>query len=206
MPVKEDSFYTNQKGDYKKGGSNKKQNYFGKSKIKSGTNPMDSDGDIMRCHECDSTKHFASSCPHQKVEGTNMNVHITLVWGKADSGTGSMLVESLGNWMLDSTSTKTISGEEWMNEYIENLHEEYKKEVLCQKLGSKSLLRFGDLVESKSIKTVNIPIVIGSKRMLLEVAVVKNNIPLLISKVTMSKLGMKMAWSHGKLSSNKIAV
>ena len=95
--------------------------------------------------------------------------------------------------MLDSTSTKTISGEEWMNEYIENLHEEYKKEVLCQKLRSKFLLRFGDLVESKSIKTVNIPIVIGSKRMLLEVAVVKNNIPLLISKVTMSKLGMKMA-------------
>ena len=40
---------------------------------------MDSDGDIMRCHECDSTKHFASSCPHQKVEGTNMTVHITLV-------------------------------------------------------------------------------------------------------------------------------
>ena len=79
MPVKEDSFYTNQKGDYKKGDSNKKQNYFGKSKIKSGTNPMDSDGDIMRCHECDSTKHFASSCPHQKDEGTNMTVHITLV-------------------------------------------------------------------------------------------------------------------------------
>ena len=55
------------------------------------------------------------------------------------------------------------------------------------------MLILGDLVESKSIKTVNIPIVIGSKRMLLEVAVVKNNIPLLISKTRMSKLGMKMA-------------
>ena len=68
------------------------------------------------------------------------------------------------------------------------------------------MLILGDLVESKSIKTVNIPIVIGSKRMLLEVAVVKNNIPLLISKTRMSKLGMKMAWSLRKLSSNKIAV
>ena len=45
---------------------------------------------------CDSTKKFASNCPHQKVEETVMTVHITLVTGKADSGTGSMLVESLG--------------------------------------------------------------------------------------------------------------
>ena len=43
-----------------------------------------------------------------------------------------------------------------------------------------------------STKTVNIPIVIGSKRMLLVLHVVKNNIPLLISKGTMSKLGMKI--------------
>ena len=51
---------------------------------------MDSDGNIMRCHECDSTKYFASSCPHRKVEETNMTVHITLVTGKANSGTGNM--------------------------------------------------------------------------------------------------------------------
>ena len=37
-----------------------------------------------------STKHFASSCPHRKVEETNMTVHITLVTGKANSGTGNM--------------------------------------------------------------------------------------------------------------------
>ena len=52
VPVKEeDCFYTNRKGDYKKGGSNKKQNYFGKSKIKSGTNPMDSDGNMNK-YDC----------------------------------------------------------------------------------------------------------------------------------------------------------
>ena len=78
-----------------------------------------------------------------------------------------------------------------MNEYIENLNEEDKKEVLCSETRSKSLFRFGDDVESKSIKTVNIPIDIGRKRVLLVVDVVKNNIALLISKGTMSKLGMK---------------
>ena len=63
---------------------------------------MVSDGNIMRCDECDSIKHFASSCPHRKVEETNVTVHITLVTGKADSGTGSVLVEWLGKEILDS--------------------------------------------------------------------------------------------------------
>ena len=109
---------------------------------------------------------------------------------KADSGTWSILVESLGKRILDSACTKTVSGEERMNEYIENLNKKDKKEVVCSETESKSLFRFGDGVESKSIRTVNIPIVTGSKRTLLEVDVdvVKNNIPLLISKGTMSKL------------------
>ena len=80
MPVKEEEcYYTNRKSYYKKGGSNKKENNFGKSMSKLGTNLMDSDGNIIRCHEYDSTKHFASNFPHQKVEEINMTVHINLV-------------------------------------------------------------------------------------------------------------------------------
>ena len=89
-----------------------------------------------------------------------------------------------------------------MNEYIENLNEEDKEEVLCCETESKSLFRFDDGVESKSIKTVNIPIVIGSKRMLLEVDVVKNNIPLLISKGTISKLGMNIDFTRHEAEIN----
>ena len=40
-----------------------------------------------------------------------------------------------------------ISGEEWMNEYIKNLNEKDKQEVLCCQAKSKSLFRFGDGVE-----------------------------------------------------------
>ena len=56
--------YKNRKSYYKNGGSYKKGNNFEKSKSKLGTNPVDSDGIIMRCHNCDSTKHFESNCPH----------------------------------------------------------------------------------------------------------------------------------------------
>ena len=76
---------------------------------------MDLDGNIMSQHECDSTKHFTSHFPHQEVEETNMTVHVTLLTGRDDSGTGNILLESLGKGIFDSTCKKTISGEEWMN-------------------------------------------------------------------------------------------
>ena len=82
-----------------------------------------------------------------------------------------------------------------MNEYIENLNKVDKKEVLCRETGSKFLLRFYDDADSKIIKTINIPIVIGSIRMFLEVDV-KNNILLLKSKGRMSKLGMKIDFTR----------
>ena len=97
VPIKEEEcYYTNGKSYYKIGGSNKKGNNFGKSKSKLGTNPVDADGKIMKCHACDSTRHVASNCPHRTAAEANMTMHITLLTGKADSGTGSMLVESLG--------------------------------------------------------------------------------------------------------------
>ena len=61
---------------------------------------------------------------------TDVAVHITLVTGKDDSGTWSMLVESLREGILDSRCTKTLSGAEWMNEYTENLNEEKKNYML----------------------------------------------------------------------------
>ena len=56
--------------------------------------------------------------------------------------------------MLGSTCKKTVSGETWMNEFTENLNKEGKKEVVCSETESKSLLRFGDGVESIDLKTV----------------------------------------------------
>ena len=76
-----------------------------------------------------------------------------------------------------------------------------KKKVVCSETENKSF-RFADAVGSKSIKTVKIPIVNDSKRMLLEVDVIKNNILLLICKGTMSKLGMKIDFTKHEAEVN----
>ena len=80
-----------------------------------------------------------SNCPHGKVEETSMIVQITLVTGKANSGTKSTLNELFGNGALDSPCTKAIR---WR-----------VKGVVCSETECNSLFRFGDEVESKRIKT-----------------------------------------------------
>jgi hypothetical protein len=52
------------------------------------------------------------------------------------------------------------------------------------------MFRFGDGAESRSVRKVTIPTKIGSKKYQSKVDVVKNDIPLLISKPVMKKLGL----------------
>ena len=48
------------------------------------------------------------------------------------------------------------------------------------------MYRFGDGVEKSCVKTVDLPVMIGSKRHVLGVDVVESDIPLLISKPAMT--------------------
>lgn len=50
-----------------------------------GPNPDYSDGKVMRCHICESIRHFfPSSCPDNKFEESNMTVHETLMTRKGE--------------------------------------------------------------------------------------------------------------------------
>ena len=86
-----------------------------------------------------------------------------------------------------------------MDEYIKNLNDEDKKELHYCETESKSRFRFGNVMESKRIKTVNILIIIRSKWMLLEVDVVKNNIMLLIRR-------SKFEWMLDSIRIGKISL
>ena len=53
-------------------------------------------GNVIRCFECDSTKHIVSDCPHrQKTEDVNLNVHITLFNSGPGGAQKKLLIETL---------------------------------------------------------------------------------------------------------------
>ena len=72
----------------------------GRSKTQNDSNPFDAEGNIMQCHECDSTKHFLNDCPHRHVEDAKMAVHIALIAGSASKQQDVMLEESLARGIL----------------------------------------------------------------------------------------------------------
>ena len=88
--------------------------------------------------------------------------------------------------------TKTVVGTSWLDQFVEYLNAKQQNSINNSEIESSSLFRFGDGVESQSFKQVKILVLIGEQELLLDVDVVDNDIPLSISKPTMTKMGMKI--------------
>ena len=144
----------------------------------------------MWCHECDSTKHFLNDCPHRHVEGAKMAIHVTLIAGSASKEQDVTLKKSLARGILDSACTKTVAGKIWTDEYVSMLTNQEREEVLKSAKVSSSLYRFGDGKEIRSKHEITVSMTICGKKIKLQVDVVENDIPLLISRRTMIQLGM----------------
>ena len=110
------------------------------------------------------------------------------------------MAESICYGVLDSACTKTVAGELWMQEYLASLTDEERSTLESSQKKSLSTYRFGDGVESKSLECFNVPIIIGKEKVSIEVDVVENKIPLLISKPIMTKLGMKLDFENHEVT------
>ena len=167
-------------------------------------NPTGPNGNVMRCHECNSSQDFVDNCPHRRVEEANMTVHITLVAGSASEEQEVMLVETLARGILDSACTKTVAGKIWMDEFLSHLGAQERTMALNSKKSSSSLYRFGDGQETRSKHEITVPMKICGERIPITVDVVDNDIPLLISRPTMTQLGMVLdTANHTAIVDNK---
>ena len=108
------------------------------------SNPVDADGNPLRCYICDSTRHLANRCPHADEESNRQvhvaqftthssatscprsvsgnerdRIHLTLYNSNPDETLSSLVGETLRMAVLDSVCTKTIAGETWANAYLE---------------------------------------------------------------------------------------
>ena len=179
---------------------NWKYDHAQKQTPRSKDNPKDEDGNIMRCHECDSKKHLVRQCPHRKhdvkitAEECKM-VNVTLVTENLPQ-----LQDGLGKGILDSGCTKTVAGEVWMNEFIKQLEPQLRETI--KRKDSSAVYRFGDGKEAKSIEQIKVPLLICDQDMHIWVDVVKSHIPLLISLPTMSNMGLIIDTGKHQIISN----
>ena len=170
--------------------SNRYNASIGSNRFDSGSNPTDSDGNIMKCFKCGSKKHFARFCDKkgegQKEKASPDNVYVTLL--SNSKKLEGLLGESLGTAVLDTACSKTLTGEVWLEEYIETLTEKEKKRIKTSP--SETSFVFGDGNQVKSQTAVDFPVKIGRKSAMIHADVVPNQVPLLFSRDSMKKGGV----------------
>ena len=153
-----------------------------------------------KCFRCDSEDHFVRDCPvppvqqppieeAEVIEEAIISVHITLFLSKY-----RLHIEALGKGLLDSGCSKTVAGIIWYMEYLNTLTKEEREKV--KEVESRAVFRFGDGVETKSMKRVTVPVYIGRQKFIIDIEVVENEIPLLISKGAMKQMGMKLDFEN----------
>ena len=164
-----------------------------------GKNPLDAQGNVTRCAICSSINHWANKCPDrgqsEKVnlsedqEKINLAETHDIILFESDldepRNVKSLLFESLGCAVLDCGASKSVCGDIWYNDYINSLPESEKSNIKI--FPSSRNFKFGYNDSIKSEKYVHIPIVVGNRKVLLGVDVIKAEIPLLLSMNSLLK-------------------
>ena len=145
------------------------------SSPKRGRNPFDRNGIQLRCSICESINHFAQNCPDRKPHqsyDTYFTQEIVLFQSDYDEPTNlkTLVGESWNSALLDSGATNTVTGEKWLNTYLESLSELEQSNVRYN--SSNNVYRFGDGQLVPALRNADIPAMLGDQKVLLNVDIV----------------------------------
>ena len=109
----------------------------------------------------------------------------------------SFTVEAINKAALDTCATANIAGEKWTNIYLNALPKNMKKKVKGP-IESQKQFVFGNQGKLKSLGKYIIPVKIGGEDNEITIDVIRSDIPLLLSKGEMKKLGMVLDIKNDK--------
>lgn len=161
-----------------------------------GTNPLDKHGRRSKCAVCQSTYHWATDCPHKgesvKITEDKTDVeecNITLYTKESPTDAEIFMTECFGSAIIDTACTRTVCGQEWLDNYNTVLRKKSVKRMKETETQSHRPFKFGDGKVVYSVKRVKIPAKIGNTKCNIETEVVPVNIPLLLSKMSLKRAG-----------------
>ena len=113
------------------------------------------------------------------------------VWYTAPEQKGQFLIEALGCGAFDTGCTASVAGEEWFKDFIAELSPERKADLEGPIKSGKTFM-FGNQGTLSSGSMYRLPVLIRGEKHMIEVDIIKSNIPLLISRKEMSKLDISI--------------
>ena len=213
------------KGQFKKSSSAPKQhNSFPVSN--NDNNPKDYHGRVYKCRECGSFKHLYRECPHVKgrtnhkkkeayVTEPNEGEEGFITEPESDEDKSVQKVfltfdkkelnrftaETLNSAALDTCCTSSVAGEKWMEIYL-NAIPEHLKDRIKGPFSTGTEFTFGNNQSLISGKAYKVPIIIGQELYDIIIDVIPSDIPLLLSKSHMKKIGITLNMADDTATAN----
>ena len=187
---------TNTSNEHKQRTQCQRNNKFsGNKSQKTGKNPVDNRGEIMKCLICGSRNHFARSCPDREDDAPPKNVrtdadHVFLTFFTFANIDSKMLKECLGHGILDTGCTSSASGSARFNDFYSKLSKFHKNQVRFDE--SNARIVFGSGQVSPAVKRATIPVKFGHIDCRLWIEIIDGYLPLLLSLKTMKKSQMNL--------------
>ena len=155
----------------------------------------------VRCHKCREWGHIKYDCPQWKTkkDESKMNFFQSdfTFEDNLDSSLTFLMGETVNKALLDTGASSTVCGAKWMKNFEDSLTPD-EREQICD-VEEKKSFRFGDGKSVASCTKKKIPVTLCGKDILLETHVVENDVPLLLSRVSMKKMGMKIDNQNDKI-------
>lgn len=205
------------KNDWKSSGKQKWNDHKSNSNKPKDTNPVDRNGDTTRCRGCGAWNHYIKECPSRNKQAKTFTKFkskngkqvylvqantsdedseeeeseiVKVVMFTTDKAElNRFTFESLNCAALDTCCTSTVAGKKWFEIYLDEMPDNMKKMVKGPFKSGKTFM-FGNEGKLTSDLAYTIPIKICGKYAMIQVDVIKSDIPLLLSKAEMSSQGM----------------
>ena len=191
-----------------------------------GSNPIDQYGRISTCANCGSRNHWVNKCPDKKElpKATYLNqaagqeegydeipyeedepesytyCSVTLFQTDYDmpKNVRSLAHESFNSAVIDCGASSTVCGQLWFNCFIDSLEDDWKKKVTYE--NSSNVFKFGDGRRVKSTTLAYIPATLGNNVVRIRTDVVRDDIPLLLSKHSLQKAKAEMNFYNNTIN------
>ena len=172
-------------------------------------NPKDDFGNFLKCTTCESIMHFRKYCPHNKQEAyqcaadDEREVKEAYKIEYSQEENQILMTETVHAAVLDSACSKTVAGREWQEMFLASLSE---KEKIKRYPTKSTYFKFGSGERVVSNETMEIPCMIAGVPRTIKTKIVNSDIPLLLSKPDMKKMGFKINLENDTLETNGVTI
>ena len=146
------------------------------------------------CFYCGEEGHKIVDCPQRKADRSKQYFQS---FAHVQDEETFLCHKTYNGALLDSGASATVCGEQWMRKYEYSLTS--SEQLKIQEESCHQVFRFGDSDPIICTTRKNIPIRICGDDIMLWTYIVKNDIPLLLSRTTMSKMGCQIDFKHDEI-------